>query len=214
MKYTDIIKKLFAVSNPKGYKTEEVETVKKLYDGIPMVLEQFYLNLGCSDELLYLQDELILPGKYSVFLDYQYLVFFNENQGVCQAGIARSDIGKENPQVYVGYDNKKWIKTTETLSGFFTAMYGYQASLCLEYSSEAFYWISEEDVQLIKHNFFKREEELENWLYFSVELYENGPNGRIALMYTGEDIQMMYAANNEKDFKEMQSILGNIGEII
>ena len=213
MKYIEIIKELFAVSHPKGYTAGEVELVKKLYGGIPLFLEQFYLELGRSDELLYLQDELILPEKYSIFLDYEYMIFFNENQGVCQAGIARKDIEMENPPVYVGYDNKDWIKTAESLSDFFTAMYGYQASLCLEYSSEAFYWVSDEEIQLIERSFSKRQEGLLNWLNFRVDLYEKG-EGRIALMYTGGDVQMMYAANNEKDFKKIQAVLENIGEII
>ena len=213
MEYIDIIKELFAVSCPKGYTAEEISAVRKLYGGIPLFLEQFYLELGRSDELQYLQDELILPGKYPVFLDYKYMVFFNENQGVCQAGIAKSDVKMENPPVYVGYDNKNWVKTAETLSDFLTAMYGYQASLCLEYSSEAFYWVSDQEIQLIEQSFSKRQEGLSNWLNFRVDLYEKG-EGRIALMHTGGDVQMMYAANNEKDFKKIQAVLENIGEII
>ena len=213
MEYIDIIKELFAVSRPKGYTAEEISAVRKLYGGIPLFLEQFYLELGRSDELLYLQDELILPGKYPVFLDYEYMIFFNENQGVCQAGIAKSDVKMENPPVYVGYDNKNWVKTAETLSDFLTAMYGYQASLCLEYSSEAFYWVSDQEIHLIEQSFSKRQEGLSNWLNFRVDLYEKG-EGRIALMHTGGDVQMMYAANNEKDFKKIQAVLENIGEII
>lgn len=213
MEYIDIIKELFAVSRPKGYTAEEISAVRKLYGGIPLFLEQFYLELGRSDELLYLQDELMLPGKYPVFLDYEYMIFFNENQGVCQAGIAKSDVKMENPPVYVGYDNKNWVKTAETLSDFLTAMYGYQASLCLEYSSEAFYWVSDQEIQLIEQSFSKRQERLSNWLNFRVDLYEKG-EGRIALMHTGGDVQMMYAANNKKDFKEIQAVLENIGEII
>lgn len=213
MEYIDIIKELFAVSSPKGYTAEEISAVRKLYGGIPLFLEQLYLELGRSDELLYLQDELMLPGKYPVFLDYEYMIFFNENQGVCQAGIAKSDVKMENPPVYVGYDNKNWVKTAETLSDFLTAMYGYQASLCLEYSSEAFYWVSDQEIQLIEQSFSKRQEGLSNWLNFRVDLYEKG-EGRTALMHTGGDVQMMYAANNEKDFKEIQAVLENIGEII
>ena len=213
MEYIDIIKELFAVSRPKGYTAEEISAVRKLYGGIPLFLEQFYLELGRSDELLYIQDELMLPGKYPVFLDYEYMIFFNENQGVCQAGIVKSDVKMENPPVYVGYDNKNWVKTAETLSDFLTAMYGYQASLCLEYSSEAFYWVSDQEIQLIEQSFSKRQEGLSNWLNFRVDLYEKG-EGRIALMHTGGDVQMMYAANNKKDFKEIQAVLENIGEII
>ena len=56
MEYIDIIKELFAVSCPKGYTAEEISAVRKLYGGIPLFLEQFYLELGRSDELLYLQD--------------------------------------------------------------------------------------------------------------------------------------------------------------
>ena len=155
-----------------------------------------------------------MPGRYPVFLNYEYLVFFNENQGVCQAGIALKDLGKEDPPVYTGYDNTVWIRTTETLSGFLTAMCGYQGSICLEYSPERFYWISDEEVRVIEKNFSKRQEALQNWLNFRVDLYGNDINGRIALMYTEGDIQMIYAANNKKTFEEMKTVLYSIGEVI
>ena len=78
---------LFNTKNRKGYEVENVEKAKELMGGMPLLLAQFYLQLACSKELLCLQDSIMLPDKYPVFYSYDYLVFFNENQGVCQAGI-------------------------------------------------------------------------------------------------------------------------------
>lgn len=79
--------RLFCITSPKGYKKEEVEAAKLQMGGMPKLLEQFYLEYGLCPELQDLQDELILPNQYPVFLTYDYLVFFDENQGACQAGI-------------------------------------------------------------------------------------------------------------------------------
>ena len=212
MEWADVINQLFLITNPKGYSFEEVEKAKALYGRLPSTLEQFYLQLGRSDELIHIQDELILPDRYPAFANYNYLVFFNENQGVCQAGISLEDIKMDDPPVYVGYDNTEWNKTSDSLSSFLIAMFGYQASLCLHYSPTEFYWITESDFEVIKQHFAKQPCSLQNWLNFKVDLYANSPNERLALMNIGDVLEMIYAANNQQDFVKMQNILKNVGE--
>ena len=212
IEWVGIVTRLFAIMNPKGYMADDVNKTKKEFGGLPRILEQLYLQLGCSYELLCMQDTLILPSKHPLFLNYDYLVFFNENQSVCQAGINLRDIGLDDPPVYVGYDNAKWIKISDTLSSFLIAMFGFQASLCLQYSSTEFYLITENDVMFIKQHFAKQPDSLQNWLNFKVDLYANSPDERLALMNTGNDLQMIYAANNQKSFDSMRSILEGTGE--
>ena len=209
---TTSITRLFAIKNPKGFTADDIGKVKKLYGGLPNTLEVFYLQLGRSDELINIQDELILPGKYPVFLDYDHLIFFNENQGVSQAGIALADIKEDDPPVYVGYENKEWIKAADTLSGFLIAMFGYQASLSLQYAPKEFYWINKTDLEIIKEHFAGQPESLPNWLYHEVDLYAGSPDERISIMNSGDYMSMIYAANNEQAFTKMQNILTNIGE--
>lgn len=212
----DEILQLFCVDEPEGCSLAELEKVKRVIGEIPEVLEQFYLKCGKTDDLIYNQDNLILPDAYPTLINSEYIIFFNENQGVCQAGIKKSDAKISDPPVYVSMDGKEWLKSADKLSDFLVAMYGYQASICLEYSPEEFYWITKEEKDKIEQIFGKRKEKLEMWMNFSVTLYGDNCHGRIALMHQeGEDdIQMNYAANTEEEYERMAKLLEGIGEPI
>lgn len=205
---------LFHITSPKGYKKEEVEAAKMQMGGMPKLLEQFYLEYGLCPELQDLQDELILPNRYSAFLPYDYLVFFDENQGVCQAGIHKGDLNLPNPPVFV-YHNEVWIKSSDTFTEFLSAMFGYQASICLPYSPEEFYFITEEEAREIERLFGKRTESIRNWIVDDITLYNTNEKGRIALMESkGWEIQLNYAANDQQEFDRMAFLLKDIGEAI
>lgn len=212
----DEILQLFCVDEPKGCSLEELERVKRVVGEIPEVLKRFYLKCGNTNNLIYNQDYLVLPDAYPTFINSEYIIFFNENQGVCQAGIKKSDAQISDPPVYVSMDGKEWLKSADKLSDFLVAMYGYQASICLEYCPEEFYWITKEEKDTIEQLFRKRKEKLEMWMGFSVTLYGDNCHGRIALMHQeGEDdIQMNYAANTEEEYERMAKLLEGIGEPI
>ena len=212
----DEILQLFCVDEPEGCSLEELERVKRVVGEIPEVLKRFYLKCGRTNNLIYNQDYLVLPDAYSTFINSEYIIFFNENQGVCQAGIKKSDAQISDPPVYVSMDGKEWLKSADKLSDFLVAMYGYQASICLEYCPEEFYWITKEEKDTIEQLFRKRKEKLEMWMGFSVTLYGDNCHGRIALMHQeGEDdIQMNYAANTEEEYERMAKLLEGIGEPI
>ena len=212
----DEILQLFCVAEPEGCSLEELERVKRVVGEIPEVLKRFYLKCGRTNNLIYNQDYLVLPDAYPTFINSEYIIFFNENQGVCQAGIKKSDAQISDPPVYVSMDGKEWLKSADKLSDFLVAMYGYQASICLEYCPEEFYWITKEEKDTIEQLFRKRKEKLEMWMGFSVTLYGDNCHGRIALMHQeGEDdIQMNYAANTEEEYERMAKLLEGIGEPI
>jgi len=214
-KFNEILQ-LFSVGKPKGYSLKELEKVKRIVGEIPKVLEQFYLKCGKTGKLRHLQDELILPDEYPALIDSEYIVFFNENQGVCQAGIKKSDAKIPDPPVYASMDGKIWLKSADKVSDFLVAMYGYQASICLEYSPEEFYFITKEEKNRIEKLFTKRKEKFENWIDCSITLYGDNSHGRIALMeqQNEDDIQMNYAANTEEEYKRMAELLKGIGEEI
>lgn len=211
-KYEDILQ-LFRVTSPVGYSEEQVAAARGEVGGLPQMLEEFYLKYGASPELHGLQDELILPNRYKALLNPEYIVFFDENQGVCRAAVKKSDAGLDDPPVYTSVDDGAWKLSAPRFSEFLCAMFDYQASICLDYTPEEFYFITPEEKAKIEQMFPKLGG-FENWLYDqNVTVYGSG-GGRLSLMENGGDIQMSYAANNERDFAQMQKLLDGIGEAI
>lgn len=211
-KYDEILR-LFNVEKPVGYTAEVIEKAKSVVGDLPSELEKFYLNCGASEKLHHLQDELILPDRFDDFAASDYIIFFNENQGVCQAGVKKSDTALDDPPVYARVDDEEWKLSSPRVSDFLCAMFDYQASICLEFNPEDFFFITaEEKVKVEK--LFPRLGGFDNWLYdCNVTVYgENG--GRIALMENGGDIQMNIAANNEREYKRIMSLLDGVGEPI
>lgn len=210
-KYEDILK-LFKVSSPVGYSAEDIAGVKAEVGALPFELESFFLKYGASQELHGLQDEFILPNRYKALLNPEYIVFFNENQGVCQAAVRKSDIDVPDPPVYTSTDGG-WRLSSPRVSEFLCAMFGYQASICLDHNPEEFYWVTPEEKAKIEL-LFPRLGGFENWLYdWSVTVYGSG-GGRISLMENGGDIQMSYAANSKREYDRMRELLDGIGEAI
>lgn len=210
--YNNILQ-LFSVTSPVGYSAEQVAAAKAEVGGLPSELERFYLNCGASPELHGLQDELILPNRYKALLNPEYIVFFDENQGVCQAAVKKSDAHLPDPPVYASTDNGEWRSSSPRLSEFLCAMFDYQASICLDHSPEEFYFITSEEKAKIE-KMFPKLGGFENWLYdWNITVYGSG-GGRVSLMENGGDIQMSYAANNAHEFVQMQKLLDGIGEAI
>lgn len=209
-KYREI-PELFKAEKAVGYSPEELSAVKAVVGELPAELEKFYLYCGNTPELHGLQDELILPNKYPALIDPEYIVFFNENQGVCRAAVKKSETALGDPPVYTSVDSGEWVLSSPRFSEFIMAMFDYQASICLEYSPEEFYFITPEERGKIE-SLFKKLGKFEKWLYdCDITVFgENG--GRIALMDTGGDIQMNYAANNKEEFERMKKLLEGIGE--
>lgn len=209
-KYKKILE-LFKAEKAVGYSPEELAAVKAQVGELPSELEKFYLYCGKTPELHSLQDELILPNRYPALLNPEYIVFFNENQGVCQAAVKKADIKLGDPPVYTSVDDGEWALSSPRFSEFITAMFDYQASICLDFSPEEFYFITPEEKLKIE-SLFPRLGEFDKWLYdCDVTVYgENG--GRVALMDMGGDIQMNYAANNKEEFERMANLLEGIGK--
>lgn len=209
-KYEKILQ-LFEVEDPVGYTVEQITKAKTVVGGLPLELERFYLRCGASKGLHGLQDELILPDRFSAFAASDYIIFFNENQGICQAGVKKSDASLDDPPVYTSVDDGEWKLSSPRVSEFLIAMFDYQASICLEFNPEEFYFITPEEKTKIE-SLFPKLGGFDNWLYdYNITVYgEDG--GRIALMENGGDIQMNIAANNEREYERIMSLLDGVGE--
>lgn len=202
---------LFKAENPVGYTVEQITKAKAVVGGLPLELERFYLHCGASKELHGLQDDLILPDRYNIFAASDYIIFFNENQGICQAGVRKSDAVLDDPPVYTSVDNGEWKLSSPRVSEFLIAMFDYQASICLEFNPEDFFFITDEERVKVE-KLFPKLGGFDNWLYdWNITVYgENG--GRIALMDNFGDIQMNIAANNEREYERIMSLLDGVGE--
>ncbi len=213
-KYKEICK-LFDESNPCGYSDKELNDVIECVGELPEALKYFYKKYGKT--FSFFQDELMLPNKYPTLLNDEYLVFFNENQGICHAAVKKSDVSLIDPPVYINIDDNEWNLAADKLSDFMVAMYGYQASLCLEFNPEDIFFVSREEQKKIEERFTKRPETIKAWIDkdYEIILYGND-NGRIALidMDGEDDIQMTYAANSQEELERMENLLSDIGEAI
>lgn len=211
-KYTEILA-LFGVASPVGYSPEKLSAARAEVGELPPELERFYSLYGASPGLHGLQDELLLPNRYKRHLLPDYIVFFNENQSVCQAAVRKSDAQLPDPPVYTSTERGEWKFSAPRLSDFLVTMFGYQASICLDFTPEEFYFITPEEKAMIEKK-FPRLGSFDNWLYdWRVTVYgENG--GRVSLMENGGDIQMSFAANNKPEFQRMSELLEGIGEAI
>ena len=211
-KYKSIIE-LFQIETPTGYSKEEIEAMKSAVGDLPLELEKFYLYCGSTPEIQNLQDSLVMPGRYPALLDPEYIIIYNENQGVCQAAVKKSEVSLDDPPVYTSVDDGEWTLSSPHVSEFLIAMFDYQASICLDFSPEEFYFVTSEEKAKIE-SLFPKLGSFDGWLYdWKVTVYGEG-GIRIALMENEEeeDIQMNFAANNQEDFDKVMSMLDGIGE--
>lgn len=171
----DKILQLFKVENPVGYTVEQIEKAKTVVVGLPLELEKFYLLFGASKELHYLQDELILPDRFADFAASDYIIFFNENQSVCRAGVKKSDAALDDPPVYTSVDDGEWKLSSPHVSEFLTVMFDYQASICPELNPKEFFFINAEEKAKVE-KLFPKLGAFDNWLYgWNITVYgENG----------------------------------------
>ena len=143
-KYKSILE-LFQVETPVGCTKEEIEKAKAAVGSLPLELEKFYLYCGNSPELQHLQDDLVMPGDIPALLDPEYIVIFDENQGVCQAAVKKTEVSQDDPPVYTSVDDGEWTLSSPRVSEFLKTMYDYQASICLDFNPEDFFFVTKEE---------------------------------------------------------------------
>ena len=68
---------LYAVEEPQGYTEEEIAVVKKYFDALPLVLEEFWKRAACTEAIHKVQDKWMKPedfDKWDWLRDSDYLV--------------------------------------------------------------------------------------------------------------------------------------------
>ena len=215
MYLSTLIKQLYAVNMLEGYTEEEINLLKRKYGALPAVLEEFYCTAGRTAALFRVQDTWITPEyreKWSWLQESSHFILLNENQGVCRAGIRRSDMILPDPPVYVTMDDTDWKLCAPTTSEFLAAALSYEAVFAFDHSFEEIYWLTEEELNVVQSKLDRLPFMLQNWLDCAITCYNNAPDNLAVVLDFGGEYQMFYGGATTESFHKLQSVLENIGE--
>lgn len=204
------IKRLFDITEENGFSEIEILAYKQVCDHIPMVLYDYYLQLGKIHELNHTQDNLLTPNNLKLSENKDYIIFYVENQWACVWGISKNDLNLDNPPVYMSNDEIDWELECDSLTKFLYAIANLQAAFALPFSTEEFYNVSLSSLEIIRRNFKKRDVALAKWI--GIELYGNFDNDVIVIMKNDGYYDLIYASNNELQFNQMNNILFELVE--
>ncbi|BDU24630.1 hypothetical protein [Flavobacterium sp. GSB-24] len=201
------IKKLFHISGPNGFTSDEIQIIKDIFGNLPQVFVDYYSELGKIQNLNQTQDSLIIPERFQFYNHNDYLIFYTENQHACVWGIHKDNLSNFNPPVYMSYDEKEWNLETEKLSDFFNAMAYLQASFALRFTSDCFYELEEKELNWIAVNYKNKGVSFKNWAD-GINFYGNYDDDVIVVMSNN---QLFYSSNTEDHFLEMDKVLSELG---
>jgi hypothetical protein len=129
MDYIQRIKLLYNLPQNNTYGISENEIIlmeNNLKIKLPKILREYYLTLGNNKNINNSFNRLFEPKEISFTEDGNYLVFYEENQGVVYWAINKNDMENENPRVYGNYDpddlTQDWFIDSETTDNFLLSM--------------------------------------------------------------------------------------------
>lgn len=203
MQYFSKLKELFKITETIGFSQEEISSAIERFNSLPKVLIQYYQEMGKHEILNHAQNNLLSPNKLTEIGNY--VIFYTENQYVAQWGISKKDLFKENPPVYVTYNEKTFLKETETLSDFLISSGYLHACFGLEFFNEELIEINEEQYQQIVSKYTKCLEQLSEWL--PAEFYQNHNDD---IIYIDSNYDLMFASSSEEHFNELDKTISRI----
>lgn len=217
----NLFQTLYGTEKLQGCTNEDISYIEQMFGTLPAVLKDFYLTAARTEAFHQIQDLWMLPEhfrKWDWLRDSDYLILLDENQGVCQAGIRRSDLEQPDPPVYVSMDREEWELCAPTTSEFLQAALFYEAAFACEFAPEDFYFLTEEDFELLQSRLEQQPYELHNWIGdVGISIYSNAADNVAALMIVGEeygerDIQMLYGASTKEGYEKIRAALEDVGE--
>lgn len=207
---------IYGVETLQGYTESDIAMLKGLFGALPQVLEDYYRAAGRTGAFHYVQDAWMLPehfGKWEWLRESGYMILLNENQGVCRAGIRREDLHLPDPPVYTTQDDENWILAAPALSEFLPAALAYEAAFAFAYCPEAFYCLTQEEMDVVRAKLTKLPFEISEWLHgMKITLYQNAPDNMVAVMDCCGDLQMLYGAASEAGYQKLLEVLKGLGE--
>lgn len=199
------IRKLFDVwDNSFGFSQEEIAGCeRRLGVKLPETLGQYYLQLGKNEQINQTQDSLVLPSELKIG-ENGFVVFYNENQSVWQAGFKFTDCSLDNPPVYLTYDGKTWEKESPQTSAFLISIAHLQAIFAFPYNANCA-GIKSEKETVVRRNWKKADSAVSIW---GIEFFQNDMQELLALMKSENQFDVFIAAKTEERFKDLNKKLG------
>ena len=218
MELQELFRDLYGVDQPQGCNDEEINTVKEIFGTLPAVVEDFWRTFGRTPRLNYVQDTWLLPEHYQKWswpAESDYLLLLNENQGVCRAGIRREDLTLPDPPVYTQMeDDDPWLLSAPTTSEFLESALLYEGVWQLEYASEEFYWLTDEELAVVQAKLTKHPAVLKNWMEYEITCYSNRPDNLLVIIDVGDQYQCLFGAATEESYVELMEVMEGLGEPI
>lgn len=202
----EVIRKLFHIYHDDGFPEDDICKACEKYGNLPLVLQEYYWQLGNYKQLNQSQNMLCHPNQ--LIETNEHLIFYKENQYAAQWAIKKSDLAKDNPPVYCSWDETVFELECDNLQDFLNAMAFFQAaSWGLEYCSEDLYMISEEQAQVIRNHYKKKDYELHRWM--DIEFYGNWED-EVICMIKNSDYDMLFASSNQQHFNELKAFIDKL----
>jgi hypothetical protein len=201
MKYLEVIKTLYNISNNESYGFNELEiekAEKRLNIILPKSLRQYYLSLGKNKAINETFNHLLLPDQID-FTDDKYLIFYEENQAVVLWGIYEKDFSSNNPKIYGSYDNERseWFLDSENTEDFLLSMAYWNGVLGgLKYTANVSEDLDQEIINKIEQNWKEQKNITQQMLRFFTN-----DNLEILVFTTDHDksINGLYIGSNDKE---------------
>ena len=218
MNLLELFRDLYGADQPQGCTDGEIAAVKEIFGAIPAVVEDFWRTFGRTPQLNYVQDTWILPEHYFKWTwpgESEYLILLNENQGVCRAGIRREDLSLPDPPVYIQMeDDAPWLLSAPTTSEFLETALLYESVWQMEYASEEFYWLTDEELAQVQAKLTKHPAVLKNWMEMEITCYSNRPDNLLVIMDVGDQYQTLFGAVTEESYLKLIDVMEGLGEPI
>lgn len=192
------IRSLFDIyNNAFGFSNEEIKRAEvRLNIKFPLVLQQYYLQLGGNELINQSQNRLYKPDALLLESTPQgkFLIFYTENQGNVLWALKTHDLEKIDPPVFANYGDT-WELECNNSSDFLLSMAYLQSLFALPFNANKID-ISKKNIALIKENWKEVEFTLKIW---SARFYQNTFNEIIAIFGKEDEERSLFIATKDKD---------------
>ena len=213
----ELIKDLYGITTLTGYSDEEIAELTEGFDEVPAALQDFWKTCGNTRELFTGSNDPWMNLDYCRRYTWMrscrdYFFLLNENQGVYQAAIRRSDMGQADPPVYVTEPTsdgayKEVGQAAPSVTEFLMGMLLYEAALsAFRYSSEDIEWYEPEELAWIEEHFTKYPYHVDNWYCERIDLYTLTGDELLFIMQ-GDAPSGMYSARTQEAYDRIEKLM-------
>lgn len=218
----DLLKALYNIKSFVGYSDEEICELSEGFEIIPSSLYEFWKKCGNTNELFDCSNDPWITLKFQRRYTWtknskEYFYLLNENQGVYQVAIRKSDMNLDNPPVYVVETSNDGTvheigQAESSFTAFMMGMLIYEAGLSsFEYGAEDSIWYEEEDIKKIDGILNKYPYHVYNWYSNRIDLYTS-TGEEILFVLQGDSPNGTYTAKTEEAYQIMDRLIGDLGE--